>query len=165
MTPDRVYQIYVVQTGSENPGEAQMRAAGLKAGDQISILAHPAGFCACGDPCDDCWIANDSDWQYDSQTSWSCVSSATCTGANGAVTYCVCMGDGATTHCMGLIPPECQTATTAPYVCTTKWTHTGPPVSVPSGVCQEILRTPRNPIVDLWNRFWNWLRCIFGYCV
>jgi hypothetical protein len=165
MAPDRLYEIYIVQTGAASASEVQMRAAKLKAGDQISILAHPAGFCACGDPCDDCWIANDSDWQYGSQTTWSCVSSATCTGGNGAVTYCVCMGDEATTHCMGVIPPECQTMSTAPYVCTTTWTHTGAPLPVPSGVCQEIVQTPPNPILDLWNRFWNWLRCIFGYCV
>jgi len=156
MAPDRLYEIYIVQTGAASPSEVQMRATELKAGDQISILAHPAGFCACGGQCDNCWIANDSDWQYASQTSWSCVSFATCTGENEAVTYCVCMG---------VIPPECQTATTAPYTCTTTWTHTGAPLPVPSGVCQEIVQTPPNPILNLWNRFWNWLRCIFGYCV
>ena len=165
MAPDRLYEIYIVQTGAASVSEVQMRAAELKAGDQISILARPAGFCACGDACDDCWIANDSDWQYGSQSTWSCVSSANCAGGNGAVTYCVCMGDEATTHCMGVIPPECQTMSTAPYVCTTTWTHTGAPLPVPSGVCQEIVQMPPNPILDLWNRFWNWLRCIFGYCV
>jgi hypothetical protein len=165
MAPDRLYEIYIVQAGTANPSEAQMRAANLKAGDQISILAHPAGFCACGGQCNDCWIANDSDWQYGSQTAWSCVSFATYTGWNGVVTYCVCMGDGATTHCMGVISPECQTATTTPYTCTTTWIHTGAPLPVPNGVCQEIVQTPPNPILDLWNRFWNWLRCIFGYCV
>jgi hypothetical protein len=165
MAPDRLYEIYIVQTGAANPTELQMLAADLKPGDQISILAHPAGYCACGDQCDDCWIANDSDWQYASQTTtWSCVSYATCTGGNGAVTYCVCMGDEATTHCMGLIPSECQATTTAPYVCTTTWTHTGAFLPVPSGVCQEIVQVPPNPILSLWYRFWDWLRCIFGHC-
>jgi hypothetical protein len=165
MAPDRLYEIYIVQTGAANPSELQMRAADLKPGDQISILAHPAGYCACGDRCNDCWIANDSDWQYASQTTtWSCVSYATCTGGNGAVTYCVCMGDEATTHCMGLIPSECQATTTAPYVCTTTWTHTGAPLPVPSGVCQEIVQVPPNPILSLWYRFWDWLRCLFGHC-
>jgi hypothetical protein len=100
-----------------------------------------------------------------STTTWSCVSSATCSGGNGAVTYCVCMGDGATIHCMGVIPPECRTATTVSYTCTTTWTHTGAPLPVSNGVCQEIVQTPPNPISDLWNRFWNWLRCPFGYCL
>jgi hypothetical protein len=165
MAPDRLYEIYIVQTGAASPSEVQMRAANLKAGDQISILAHPAGFCACGGQCDNCWIANDSDWQCGSQTTWSCVSSATCKGGNGAVTYCVCMGDETTIHCMGLIPPECQTMSTASYVCTTTWTHAGAALPVPSGVCQEIVQTPPNPILDLWNRFWNWLRCRFGHCL
>jgi hypothetical protein len=165
MSPDRLYEIYIIQTGASSPSGIQMRAANLKAGDQISILAHKAGFCACGGQCNNCWIANDSDWQYGPQTTWSCVSFATCTRGNGAITYCVCLGDGATTHCMGLIPPECQAATAASYTCTTTWTHTGAPLPVPNGVCQEIVQTPSNLILDLWNRFWNWLRCIFGYCV
>jgi hypothetical protein len=88
VAPDRLYEIYIVQAGATSPSGLQMRAAELKAGDQISILGHPAGFCACGGQCDNCWIANDSDWQYGSQSTWSCVSSATCTGGNGAVTVC-----------------------------------------------------------------------------
>jgi hypothetical protein len=163
MAPDRLYEIYIVQTGAASPSEVQMRAANLKVGDQISILAHPAGFCACGGQCDNCWIANDSDWQYGSQSTWSCVSSAICSGRNGTITYCVCMSDGTTTHCMGAIPPECGTQLTT--TCTTTWTHIGAPLPVPNGVCQEIIQTKPNPILDLWNRFWNWLRCPFGYCL
>ena len=122
MAPDRLYEIYIVQTGAASPSEVQMRAANLRVGDQISILAHPAGFCACGGQCDNCWIANDSDWQYGSQTTWATAS-------------------------------------------TDDRTYTGAPLPVPNGVCQEIIQTKPNPILDLWNRFWNWLRCLFGYCV
>lgn len=62
LAPDRLYQIYI--TGGS---DGEMRAASLKVGDEASIPAHPAGYCACGAAeCNggDCWLANDSDWQY-----------------------------------------------------------------------------------------------------
>lgn len=74
LAPDRLYRIYI--TGGSG---GEMRAASLKVGDEVSILAHPAGYCACGAAeCDggDCWLANDSDWQYGLQTM---TYSATCT--------------------------------------------------------------------------------------
>ncbi len=78
LAQDRLYQIYI--TGGSG---GQMRAANLKVGDEVSILAHPAGYCACGPAeCDggDCWLANDSDWQYGLQTlTYSATSSGSVT--------------------------------------------------------------------------------------
>ena len=62
LAPDRLYQIYI--TGGSG---GEMRAASLKVGDEVSIPARPAGYCACGAAeCNggDCWLANDSDWRY-----------------------------------------------------------------------------------------------------
>jgi predicted secreted protein len=62
LAPDRLYRIYI--TGGS---DGEMRAASLKVGDEVSIPARPAGYCACGAAeCNggDCWLANDSDWRY-----------------------------------------------------------------------------------------------------
>ena len=78
LAPDRLYRIYI--TGGSGGGE--MRAADLKVGDEVSIPARPAGYCACGAAeCDsgDCWLANDSDWGYIRNST-----SSTYTGTSGS---------------------------------------------------------------------------------
>ena len=74
LAPDRLYRIYI--TGGSG---GEIRAASLRVGDEVSIPARSAGYCACGAAeCDGgiCWLANDSDWQYGLQT---VTYSATCT--------------------------------------------------------------------------------------
>jgi len=40
-----------------------------------------------------------------------------------------------------------------------------PPLAAPlPGSCYAFVTVPVNPILEAWNAFWNWFRCLFGYC-
>jgi hypothetical protein len=87
-----------------------------------------------------------------STATMTCVSSATCTGANGPVTYCSCWSDSVHPRvCGGVIPPECTA------VCPVGWSWS-------DAERRCVSPSPPNALVDVLEKFWNWLRCLFGYC-
>ena len=78
----------------------------------------------------------------------------------GIVSYCM-QGSAA----LQVTSYSIFTGSTSQSTCTTTWTHTGGYLTVPFGVCQEVV--PSNPVLKAFTDIWNWLRallCGFGFC-
>jgi hypothetical protein len=104
----------------------------------------------------------------------ACVSYATYTCNNVVGTYCSCFNNG---MCSG--PPPCVPPVSSTTTSSCPFGAPNCPISVASSTATSAVQPPlgspvcptnwpdcvaTNPVVSAVQKFWNWLRCLFGYC-